>query len=188
VEIMFASTMKAVLVAFFALVTSTFQNPSRTARRGSWPSSPTRGSSKECAASSMSSALRQTSVDLAAPILVALALFPSHRSTRNRPPRIHGELLKLGIEVAQLTVAKYLQRSRRPLSQTWRTFLRNHVGQMASIDSFTIPTATFRVLLVFVVLSHERRRVLHFQGDRTPQYSAAASSYSEAFSYSAPRL
>jgi putative transposase len=78
-------------------------------------------------------------------------------------PRIHGALLKLGIEVAQSTVAKYLQRSPRPLSQTWRTFLRNHVGQMASIDFFTVPTATFRVLFVFVVLSHERRRVVHFQ-------------------------
>jgi putative transposase len=78
-------------------------------------------------------------------------------------PRIHGALLKLGIEVAQSTVAKYLQRSPRPPSQTWRTFLRNHVGQMASIDFFTVPTATFRVLFVFVVLSHERRRVVHFQ-------------------------
>jgi putative transposase len=77
-------------------------------------------------------------------------------------PRIHGELLKLGIEVAQSTVAKYLPRPRKPASQTWRTFLMNHLAQTAAIDFFTVPTATFRVLFVFVVLSHERRRVLHF--------------------------
>ena len=74
-------------------------------------------------------------------------------------PRIHGELLKLGIEVAQSTVAKYLRRARKPPSQTWRTFLTNHLEQMASIDFFVVPTATFRVLFVFVVLSHARRPV-----------------------------
>jgi putative transposase len=77
-------------------------------------------------------------------------------------PRIHGELLKLGIAVAQSTVAKYLQRRRKPPSQNWRTFLTNHIEQTASIDFFTVPTATFRVLFVFVVLSHARRRVVHF--------------------------
>lgn len=77
-------------------------------------------------------------------------------------PRIHGELLKLGIEVAQSTVAKYLPRERKPPSQTWRTFLTNHIGQMASIDFFTVSTATFRVLFVFLVLSHDRRRLVHF--------------------------
>jgi putative transposase len=58
-------------------------------------------------------------------------------------PRIHGELLKLGIEVAQSTVGKYLRRPRKPPSQTWRTFLTNHMGQVASIDFFLVPTATF---------------------------------------------
>src|SRR5216684_4129941 len=77
-------------------------------------------------------------------------------------PRIHGELLKLGIAVAQSTVARYLPRHRKPPSQTWRTFLANHLAQTAAIDFFTVPTATFRVLFVFVVLSHERRRVVHF--------------------------
>ena len=66
-------------------------------------------------------------------------------------PRIHGELLKLGIEVAQSTVAKYLPRQRKPPSQTWRAFLTNHISQMASIDFFTVPTASFRVLFVFLV-------------------------------------
>jgi putative transposase len=77
-------------------------------------------------------------------------------------PRIHGELLRLGIAVAQSTVARHLSRSRKPPSQTWRTFLTNHLAQTAAIDFFTVPTATFRVLFVFVVLSHERRRVVHF--------------------------
>src|SRR5260370_1656228 len=77
-------------------------------------------------------------------------------------PRIHGELLKLGIAVAQSTVAKYLPRPRKPPSQTWRTFLTNHLMQTAAIDFFTVPTATFRVLFVFVVLSHERRPLVLF--------------------------
>jgi hypothetical protein len=58
-------------------------------------------------------------------------------------PRIHGELLKLGIDVCQATVAKYLVRGRRPPSQTWRTFLRNHVGQIVAADFFVVPTATY---------------------------------------------
>jgi hypothetical protein len=77
-------------------------------------------------------------------------------------PRIHGELLKLGIAVAQSTVARYLPRPHKPRSQTWRTFLTNHLEQTAAIDFFIVPTATFRVLFVFVVLSHKRRRVVHF--------------------------
>ena len=63
-------------------------------------------------------------------------------------PRIHGELLKLGLTVSQSTVAKYLGRRDGPPSQTWRTFLANHVSQLASVDFFTVPTATFRVLFV----------------------------------------
>ena len=77
-------------------------------------------------------------------------------------PRIHGELLKLGIEVSQATVSKYLVRSRKPPSQTWRTFLDNHTSDLISIDFLTVPTATFRVLYVLVILSHERRRILHY--------------------------
>ena len=79
-------------------------------------------------------------------------------------PRIHAELRKLGLELAQATVATYLAhwRGRRgPSSQAWRTFLTNHVAQFASCDFFTVPTATFRVLFVFVVLSHARRQVVH---------------------------
>src|SRR3984885_14465754 len=96
-------------------------------------------------------------------------------------PRIHGELLKLGIEVAQSTVAKYLRRPRKPPSQTWRTFLTNHLEQMASIDFFVVPTATFRVLFVFVVLSHARRRVLHFQVTEHPSQDWTMQQIREAF-------
>src|SRR5207302_8091074 len=73
-------------------------------------------------------------------------------------PRIHGELRKLGIAVAQSTVTRYLPRPRKPPSQTWRTFLTNHRAQTVAIDFFTVPTATFRDLFVLVILSHERRR------------------------------
>lgn len=67
-------------------------------------------------------------------------------------PRIHGELLKLGISISERTVSRLLPRNRKPPSQTWRTFLDNHVNELVSIDFFTVPTATFRVLLVLVVL------------------------------------
>jgi hypothetical protein len=77
-------------------------------------------------------------------------------------PRLHGELLKLGIRLAQATVAKYMVRHRKPPSQTWRTFLENHAKELVSTDFFVVPTATFRLLFVFLVLSHDRRRLLHF--------------------------
>jgi hypothetical protein len=67
-------------------------------------------------------------------------------------PRIHGELLKLGVDVSQATVAKYMPRHRRPPSQTWRAFLTNHIGQIAAADFFVVPTATCRLLFVLVIL------------------------------------
>src|SRR6516165_8883572 len=73
-------------------------------------------------------------------------------------PRIHAELQKLGIEIAKTTVAKYLGRRPSSPSPTWRTFLRTHLSQCASMDFFTVPTATYRVLLVLVILTHDRRR------------------------------
>src|SRR5438270_4829163 len=77
-------------------------------------------------------------------------------------PRIHGELLKLGIEITEPTVAKYMVRHHKPPSQTWRTFLENHVQTMVSVDFFTVPTIRFEILSVFLVLAHERRRIVHF--------------------------
>lgn len=76
-------------------------------------------------------------------------------------PRIHGELLKLGIEVSETTVSKYLIRESKPPSQTWRIFLENHAKDIIATDFFTVPTATFRVLFVLVVLSHDRKEILH---------------------------
>jgi len=76
-------------------------------------------------------------------------------------PRIHGELLKLGFDVSEPTVSRYMPRRRKPPSQTWRTFLRNHSKDLVSIDFFVVPTVTFRLLYVFVVLEHERRRIVH---------------------------
>ncbi len=85
-----------------------------------------------------------------------------------RPPRIHGELLKLEIDVSESTVARYMTRSRRPPSQTWKTFLRIHMRETVSIDFFTVPTATFRNLHVLVVLSHDQRRIVHFNVTDSP--------------------
>ena len=76
-------------------------------------------------------------------------------------PRIHDELLKLGVHVSQATVAKYVGRSPRPPSQTWRTFLANHVRQIVAADFFVVPTAGYRLLFVFVLLAHDRRRIVH---------------------------
>src|SRR5438477_1663841 len=83
-------------------------------------------------------------------------------------PRIHGELLKLGIDIGQSSVSKYMVRCRKPPSQTWRTFLENHAKQLVSIDFFTVPTIRFQVLYVFLVLAHDRRRILHFHVTRHP--------------------
>ena len=77
-------------------------------------------------------------------------------------PRIHGELLKLGIEIGETSVSKYMVRRRKPPSQTWRTFLENHVKSMVSVDFFVVPTIRFQVLYVFLVLAHDRRRIVHF--------------------------
>ena len=96
-------------------------------------------------------------------------------------PRIHGELLKLGIEVCQATVAKYMAHQRKPPSQTWRTFLHTHATQVVSTDFFVVPTVTFRVLYVFVVLAHERRRLLHFNVTAHPTSEWTAQQMAEAF-------
>ena len=104
-------------------------------------------------------------------------------------PRIHGELQKLGIDVSQATVAKYLGRRRGPPSQSWRTFLTNHVSQLASIDFFTVPTATFHVLFVFVVLSHDRRRIVHVNVTAHPTAAWTAQQLREAWPWdTAPRF
>ena len=89
-------------------------------------------------------------------------------------PRILSELLVLGFDVAESTVSRYMSQARKPPSQTWRTFLANHVSEIAAIDFFTVPTATFRVLYCFVVMSHDRRKILHFNvtDQSTAQWTA----------------
>ncbi len=76
-------------------------------------------------------------------------------------PRIHGELLMLGLKVAESTVSAYLRRLSRPPSQTWRTFVANHFHESIAIDFAVVPTLRFSLLYVFVVLDHHRRRILH---------------------------
>ena len=104
-------------------------------------------------------------------------------------PRIHGELQKLGIVIGQTTVAKYLpKRDRPPPSPSWRSFLNNHVNDLVSIDFFTVPTATFRVLYGFVVLAHARRRILYFNVTASPSAAWTARQLIQAFPFeSAPR-
>jgi hypothetical protein len=76
-------------------------------------------------------------------------------------PRIHGELLKLGIEISQATVAKYMVPRPGTPSPTWRTFLRNQAEGIAAIDMFVVASASFRLLYVMVILAHDRRRIIH---------------------------
>jgi putative transposase len=103
-------------------------------------------------------------------------------------PRIHGELLKLGTEVSQATVAKYMGSNRKPPSQTWRIFLKNHMNCKVSADFFVVPTITFRLLFVFVILSHERRHTVHFAATANPTAEWVAQQLLEAFPWdSAPR-
>jgi transposase InsO family protein len=103
-------------------------------------------------------------------------------------PRLHGELLKLGFEISERTVSRLMPKTNRRPTQTWMTFLRNHVGQLVLIDFFTVATIQLRVLYVFIVLANERRRVLHFNVTEHPTAVWAAQQIVEAFpENSAPR-
>jgi putative transposase len=82
--------------------------------------------------------------------------------------RIHGDLLKLGIKISERTVARLMPKKRNPPSQTWRTFLDNHINDLVAIDFLGVPTATFRVLFVLVVPAHHRRRVVYFNVTEHP--------------------
>src|SRR3989441_2851723 len=98
-----------------------------------------------------------------------------------RAPRIHGELKMLGIEISERTVSRILRTLRRPPTQTWKTFLHNHIGQLVSIDFFTVPTITMRVLFVFIVLERRRRQVLHFNVTEHPTAAWTSQQIIEAF-------
>jgi transposase InsO family protein len=104
-------------------------------------------------------------------------------------PRIQAELALLGHALAESTVAKYRAKRRKPPSPTWRAFLKNHAGQIAAIDFFTVPTVTFRLLYCFLVLSHDRRRVVHFNVTAHPTAAWTARQVVAAFPYGqAPRF
>jgi hypothetical protein len=102
-------------------------------------------------------------------------------------PRIHGELLKLGIEVAQSTVANYMAKHRSGSGQTWKTFLRNHVAGIGAMDFLVVPTINFRLLFVLVILRHERRRLISLSVTDHPTAEWIARQITEAFPWdSAP--
>ena len=102
-------------------------------------------------------------------------------------PRIQAELAKLGLKVSAATVRKYRPKGERgPPSQTWRAFLRNHTKQLIAVDFFTVPTVTFRVLFGFVVLAHDRRRVIHFAVTEAPSANWAGQQIVNAFPFETP--
>src|SRR6202048_2717485 len=103
-------------------------------------------------------------------------------------PRIHGELLKLGIDVGQTTVAKYMARGRRPPSQGWKTFLHNHADGIASMDLFVVPTISFRLLYGLLILHHDRRQILWLGATAPPTAEWIAHQLTEAYGWKvAPR-
>ena len=97
-------------------------------------------------------------------------------------PRIHGELLKLGFAVSERTVSRLMPRRRTPPSQTWRTFLTNHLGSTVAVDFFAVPTLTCQILFVFVVLAHDRRRILHVNVTQHPTSEWTRQQLRNAFS------
>jgi putative transposase len=104
-------------------------------------------------------------------------------------PRIHSELQLLGYDVDESTVGKYMIRRRKPPSQTWRTFLENHVSDIAAIDFFVVPTVRFQLLYCFIVLRHDRRRVVHFNATRYPTARWTGQQIADAFPFDeAPRF
>jgi hypothetical protein len=98
-------------------------------------------------------------------------------------PKIVAELAKLGIDVAKSTSEKYLPKRFGPPSPTWNTFLDQHVRDLVSIDFFIVPTASFRVLFVFIVLAHDRRRIVHFNVTAHPSAQWTVQQIVEAFPF-----
>jgi transposase InsO family protein len=104
-------------------------------------------------------------------------------------PRIHGELLKLGVEVSQATVGRYLPWRPKAPSPTWRSFLQNQMHDTAAVDMFVVVTAGFQLLYALVVLAHERRKVIHFDVTQNPTQVWLARQITEAFPWdTAPRF
>lgn len=105
-------------------------------------------------------------------------------------PKIHGELGKLGIEISERSVSGLLsRRTPKPPSQTWTTFIKNHMTEMVAVDFLVVPTIRFRMLFVFIVLSHARRQVIHFNVTAHPTAEWTAQQITEAFPWeTAPRF
>ena len=103
-----------------------------------------------------------------------------------RAPRIHGELKMLGLEISERTVSRLLRKLPRQPGQTWKTFLHNHLGQTVSMDFFTLPTITMKVLFVFIALEHRRREVLHFNVTEHPSAAWTSQQIVEAFANQNP--
>src|ERR1700736_1139837 len=112
----------------------------------------------------------------------------SHTNSLWGAPRIHGELLKLGIEVSQATVGRYMPWRPKLPSPTWRSFLHNPPTHTRAIDMFVVATATFRILYALIVLGHDRRKVIHFDVTHNPTQVWLSRQMTEAFPWdTAPR-
>ena len=112
----------------------------------------------------------------------------SHDNPLWGAPRIHGELLKLGIDIAQSTVAKYISRRRGPRSPGWQVFLHNHTAHIAGVDLFVVPTVGFKLLYGLVILRLERRRLVWTNVTANPTAEWIAQQITEAFPWDkAPR-
>jgi transposase InsO family protein len=104
-------------------------------------------------------------------------------------PRVHGELLKCGFDLSEATVSAYMPKKKKRSNQTWQTFLRNHLKETVSIDFFTVPTLGFSILYVFLIISHDRRKIIHFNITRNPTDAWTAQQLIEAFAWMAsPRF
>ena len=121
-------------------------------------------------------------------VLDALAIVKPETVIKWHPPRIHGELLKLGIDVGQTSVAKYMVKKREPPSQGWKTFLRNHADGIAAMDMFVVPTISFRLLYGLLIMGHGRRHILWFGVTVHPNAEWIANQLTEACGWEqAPR-
>ena len=122
------------------------------------------------------------------PYIIKLIKHMSKENPLWGAPRIHGELLKLGIEVSETTVQRYMVKHRKPPSQTWRTFLDNHVKDLISVDFMIVPTITFKLIYVFIILFHGRRKKIHFNVTDSPTAAWTGQQIVEAFPFdSAPK-
>jgi transposase InsO family protein len=101
-------------------------------------------------------------------------------------PRIHGELLKLGIDIGQMSIAKYMARRRGPPSQGWKTFLRNHADGIAAIDLFVLPTVSLRLLYGLLIMGHARRQILWLGVTAHPTAEWIANQLTEACGWERP--